>query len=133
MPLTALRAPRFSLLLIGTVAVVVLGVVLFGVDRGWLSGGREDRAVKGDIQSQSGPALSRTMPASGGGVCMVCGTVQSIGQFPSKGDNAMPASFRVTVRMDDGSFRSFAQSPERQFVVGERVRVVDGSMVAEAM
>jgi len=39
-------------------------------------------------------------------------------------------SYRVTVRMDDGSFRTLSQSHEPAVTVGERVRVVDGTVVA---
>lgn len=39
-------------------------------------------------------------------------------------------SFRVTVRMDDGSFRTVSQSSSPVVAVGERVRVADGTVVA---
>ena len=39
-------------------------------------------------------------------------------------------SYRVTVRMDDGSFRTVSQSGAPAVAVGERVRVVGGAMVA---
>ena len=38
-------------------------------------------------------------------------------------------SYRVTVRMDDGSFRTVSQSSPPAVVVGERVRVVDGAVI----
>ncbi len=41
-------------------------------------------------------------------------------------------SYRVTVRMDDGSFRTLSQSSAPAVAVGERVRVVDGTVVARS-
>ncbi len=41
-------------------------------------------------------------------------------------------SYRVTVRMDDGSFRTVSQSSAPAVAVGERVRVVDGAVVARS-
>lgn len=38
-------------------------------------------------------------------------------------------SYRVTVRMDDGSFRTVSQSNTPAVAVGERVRVVNGSVL----
>lgn len=38
-------------------------------------------------------------------------------------------SYRVTVRMDDGSFRTVSQPSVPAVVVGERVRVVDGAVI----
>ena len=39
-------------------------------------------------------------------------------------------SYRVTVHMDDGSFRTVSQSGAPTVAAGERVRVVDGTVVA---
>jgi outer membrane lipoprotein SlyB len=41
-------------------------------------------------------------------------------------------SYRVTVRMDDGSFRTVSQSSAPAVVVGERVRVVDSTVIARS-
>lgn len=41
-------------------------------------------------------------------------------------------SYRVTVRMDDGSFRTVSQSAAPAVSVGERVRVIDGTVVARS-
>lgn len=40
--------------------------------------------------------------------------------------------YRVTVRMDDGSFRTLSQSTAPALAVGERVRVVDGAVIARS-
>jgi len=41
-------------------------------------------------------------------------------------------SYRVTVRMDDGSFRTVSQPSAPAVTVGARVRVVDGTVVARS-
>ena len=41
-------------------------------------------------------------------------------------------SYRVTVRMDDGSFRTLSQSSAPAVAVGERVRVVDSTVIARS-
>lgn len=41
-------------------------------------------------------------------------------------------SYRVTVRMEDGSFRTLSQSSAPAVTVGERVRVVDGTVIARS-
>ena len=38
-------------------------------------------------------------------------------------------AYRVTVRMDDGSYRTVSQSSPPAFAVGDRVRVVEGRLV----
>ncbi len=37
-------------------------------------------------------------------------------------------AYRVTVRMDDGSFRTLSQASPPAFAVGEKVRIVDGAL-----
>jgi outer membrane lipoprotein SlyB len=41
-------------------------------------------------------------------------------------------SYRVTVRMDDGSFRVVSQSSTPSVAVGERVRVADGTVITRS-
>jgi outer membrane lipoprotein SlyB len=41
-------------------------------------------------------------------------------------------SYRVTVRMDDGSFRTISQSTVPAVAVGGRVRIVNGALVARS-
>jgi outer membrane lipoprotein SlyB len=41
-------------------------------------------------------------------------------------------SFRVTVRMDDGSFRAISQSAAPTVAVGDRVRIAHGALVAHS-
>ena len=41
-------------------------------------------------------------------------------------------SYRVTVRMDDGTFRTVSQSSSPAVTVGERVRIANGVVVARS-
>lgn len=41
-------------------------------------------------------------------------------------------SYRVTVRMDDGSFRTVSQSTAPTVAVGDRVRIANGALVARS-
>jgi outer membrane lipoprotein SlyB len=38
--------------------------------------------------------------------------------------------YRVTVRLDDGSYRTLSQAAPPSIAVGEKVRIVDGAVVA---
>jgi outer membrane lipoprotein SlyB len=79
--------------------------------------------------------------------CGVCGTIESIrtvevldeagrasgAAVPKSGADADGVRkrqvFRVTLRMDDGSFRAISQSSPPAFAVGDKVRVVEGRLV----
>jgi len=115
--------------LVGLAAIAAFGFLLLSVERGWLTGAREVRERPGSIPGERELAAAAPAGAPSSVACPTCGTVHSIGSFPARGDNPTPATTRVTVRMDDGSFRSFAQPQDRSMGVGERVRVVDGALV----
>jgi hypothetical protein len=129
MPLTSPRPFRLPNLVVGAAAVVAFGFFLVSVERGWLAGGRDSRERSKDIRSPSELPVPAPGSAASSVACPTCATVYSVGSFPARGDRANVTS-RVTVRMDDGSFRSFAQPQERSVSVGERVRVVDGAVVS---
>jgi hypothetical protein len=81
------------------------------------------------------------------GACALCGTIESIrtvevldeasgtvgAAVPKSGVDAdgmrKRQVFRVTLRMDDGSFRAISQSSPPAFAVGDKVRVVEGRLV----
>jgi outer membrane lipoprotein SlyB len=115
--------------LVGLAAIAAFGFFLLGAERGWLTGGRDVRERSRSVQGERELAVAAPVGAPAGAACPTCGTVHSVGSFPARGDNPTPATTRVTVRMDDGSFRSFAQPQDRSMGVGERVRVVDGALV----
>ncbi len=67
--------------------------------------------------------------------CASCGTVESIHAVELKG-NALERkvskrySYRIKVRMDDGTFRAVSQIDAPALEAGERVRVRDGAVIA---
>jgi len=67
--------------------------------------------------------------------CALCGTIESIRSMDvlddgsGAGGTAPRKAFRVTLRMDDGSFRTISLSSPPVFAVGDKVRVVEGRLV----
>lgn len=85
--------------------------------------------IRGGIERAS-PRASDLRPqpsaaaASGGSVqsaaCTTCGIVESV-------QAVEPDGFRVRVRMDDGSRRTFSQPTAPGYEVGEKVRIIEGA------
>lgn len=71
--------------------------------------------------------------------CTTCGTVEAIRTVELRGDAAGAQEldqhlskrvvYRVTVRLDDGSYRTLSQVAPPSIVVGGKVRIVDGAVV----
>ena len=63
--------------------------------------------------------------------CANCGTVEAIRTVMVAGpaDGTKRTVYRITVRMDDGSFRTLSQSTPPAVAVGEAVRITDGAVV----
>jgi hypothetical protein len=64
-------------------------------------------------------------PASGTGVRLVAAN-----PAPAPSVERGPTSYRITVRMDDGSYRTLSQPVPPTFSPGAQVRVADGAVVA---
>jgi hypothetical protein len=72
--------------------------------------------------------------------CPSCGTVEGIRTIELRGDAAGAPEldqhaakrvvYRVTVRLDDGSYRTLSQPTPPSIAVGGKVRIVDGAVVA---
>jgi hypothetical protein len=108
---------------------------------GWLptSGapGLDQPAPRASAPMALGPA-----PAAHDGACGTCGVVESVRAVRSGRDadgrpmaGGPPAdekrmSYRVTVRMDDGSYRTLPHAAPPAVAVGDPVRVADGAVVA---
>ena len=86
------------------------------------------------------PERSEAVPAkgsdagprfAGGSSCASCGTVETIRTVvvASGADGAKRTVYRITVRMDDGSFRTLSQALPPSVAVGEAVRISDGAVV----
>jgi hypothetical protein len=134
-------------------AVAVLAVIIVGIGaisgRASLTGARapqegpESAAKQLDAARSSAPQSAR---AAATPVCETCGTVESVRIHVVKGDRGAAGSaagsagvgaigrqqtvHRVTIRMDDGSYRTISQPVEPGYGVGEKVRIIDGSVVA---
>jgi hypothetical protein len=72
--------------------------------------------------------------------CATCGVVEAVRMLelraePPGGDKQKPSgtrtSYRVTVKMADGSYRTLAQPTPPAVGVGDRVRVADGAVVRD--
>jgi hypothetical protein len=85
------------------------------------------------------PAPARTQRESAATLCATCGTVESIRTMEidaqpngtgraTEARTARRTVYRVTVHMDDGSYRTISQPVEPGYSVGEKVRVIDSSI-----
>jgi hypothetical protein len=63
------------------------------------------------------------------GTCPICGSVEATRVVEVERADGKRMMYRVTVRMDDGSYRTLSQSAPPSVAVGERVRIVDGAVV----
>ncbi len=139
---------RLHPLMVGA-AVAVLIVSLVGI--GAMSG---RVPLTGSRAPQEGPESAakrfdgaRTIAqqperAAGTQLCDTCGTVESVRAHVVRSDSIAAGSVaggdvgrrrtvhRVTIRMDDGSYRTISQPIEPGYGVGEKVRIIDGSVVA---
>ena len=116
---------RPQLFVVGAIAsVAVVGVAaLVGL-----------AASRGGDKSEAAPAKAPDPGAwrAGGGACPNCGTVEAIRTVvvvASGADGAKRTVYRITVRMDDGSFRTLSQSSPPSVAVGEAVRINEGAVV----
>lgn len=95
------------------------------------------RAPTSDTRPERG-ATREAAPASPVS-CVGCGTVEAIRTIELRGDAAGPQEldqhlskrvvYRVTVRLDDGSYRTLSQTTTPSIAVGGKVRIVDGAVV----
>jgi hypothetical protein len=95
----------------------------------------------------AGSTAAPAMTAPGTPACATCGVVESVREVGGKraagvevrlvasgtpGDAVLETkrvSYRVTVRMDDGSYRTLSQPAPPAVAVGDPVRVADGAVV----
>ena len=84
----------------------------------------------------SEPIAARVPVAPAGAVsCANCGAVEAIRTVAvpegadAGRDSGRRVVYRITVRMDDGLYRTLSQAAPPAVAVGEKVRVVDGAVV----
>lgn len=152
--------PRFRIgfqpIVIGTVAVAAGAIVLALAGRVSTPGGRTSEparpaSVGGGEPRSEGGAVRRS--------CAHCGVVESIRVVEVRGDlgadnqvgrgrgnavatavgaysghdaGAKRVAYRVTVRMEDGSYRTLSQAGPPAVAIGAEVRVVDGVVTPRA-
>lgn len=115
-------------------AVGVAGIAALG---GWLTVVRAQSLA--EPGAQSAHVSTRDAADSGKAACATCGVVAAVRTFEVRGDGAGEAqrpagvrtSYRVTVRMVDGSYRTLAQATPPTVGVGDRVRIAAGAVVRE--
>lgn len=98
--------------------------------------------VQGPIRADAEPAIRVNDPS----ICALCGVVEAVRPYEIRSTGAVGAgedaqesgaaavvprtAYRVTVRMEDGSYRTLSQPKRPVFKSGDRVRIADGALVA---
>jgi|APFre7841882724_1041349.scaffolds.fasta_scaffold00152_18 hypothetical protein len=129
MPPAVRRKPlpvRFATLvsLVGLLAALVLSGMLTP------GGLRRSAAPQADPE----PVIRLNDPS----ICVVCGVVEAVRPHETRvprdaansGASAARTAWRVTVRMEDGSYRTLSQADPPAFRPGDRVRITDGAIAA---
>ena len=83
-------------------------------------------AITGLVPSAGSQRFEAPRARAAAVACANCGAVVAIRSVQS----TSTPNWRVTVRLDDGSYRTLSQPGEPSFAVGGRVRIVDGRPVA---
>lgn len=131
-------------LILGAAASVMLvSLVGVGTIAGVIPTADELRTVAGTEKSGRAPSGgSRELHIVPSAACASCGIVEAQRTVEIKGDAATASNvdadqplakrfaYRVTVRMEDGSYRTVSQASAPAFAIGDRVRIVDGALVA---
>ena len=122
-----------------TGSVLAVGVASIAALGGWLTGVRAQSLA--DPGAVSAHVATRDAADPSKAACATCGVVAAVRTFEVRGDSAgageaqRPAgartSYRVTVRMLDGSYRTLAQPTPPSVGVGDRVRIAAGAVVRE--
>jgi len=132
--------------IVASVVVVLIGVAaLVAVRSTGGPAGDAAPAAKAPIEAGSATAGS-TRPERGSvreeppavPACASCGIVEAIRTIELRGDAgaqeldqhaAKRVVYRVTVRLEDGSYRTLSQPTPPAIAVGGKVRIVDGAVV----
>jgi len=141
---------RSHLFVFGAIAALVvlltaaLALFTIGATRSTDPQAKAAAAVKPGVgeTTQPEPPAARSAPAD---TCASCGAVEAIRAVEVKADATGAGAesgpdldktaskrivYRVTVRMDDGSYRTLSQATPPAVTVGEKVQLVDGAVVA---
>ena len=144
---SASRRKTPPLLLAAIISVISLvGVVVF---TGLYAPGavRRDGPSLGDVHGTSRTDTAESViRVNDPSICALCGVVEAVRPYEIRSTGAVVAgedtqessaaavvprtAYRVTVRMEDGSYRTLSQPRRPVFKSGDRVRIADGSLVA---
>lgn len=127
-------------MLAAVVSVIVLSLLGFGAISGLIPSAYSDHPRETQISDGgSFTALGARRDPATQAPCGNCGTVGAIRTLeingarpPDVAASAPSTVYRITVRMDDGSFRALSQSHAPGVAVGDRVRITNGSLVARS-
>ncbi len=138
---------RSHALILGVAAIVALLSLAAVIAMSGSGNARKDGepAAKSAVEPRPAPT-SDARPERGAtrdgppASCPSCGTVEAIRTLEVRGDPAGSQEleqhlsrrtvYRVTVRLDDGSYRTLSQAAPPSVAVGEKVRIADGAVVA---
>ncbi len=81
------------------------------------------------VRAQAPTAAALVHPPASEAVCAMCGVVAAVRTPDARGDGR--TSYRITVRMTDGSYRTLAQPTPPNVGVGDRVRIADGAVIPD--
>jgi len=139
---------RPQALIVGAVVVALLSLAAVVTLRSTGGSAKDtEPATKTAVESRPAPT-SDARPERGAtreaapvpsSSCTTCGTVEAIRTVELRGDAAGTQEldqhlskrvvYRVTVRLDDGSYRTLSQTTTPSIAVGGKVRIVDGAVV----
>jgi outer membrane lipoprotein SlyB len=141
-----LRRKTPPLLLAAIISVVSLvGVVIL---TGLYAPGaaRRDGTPLGDVGAASRGDAEPAIRLNDPSICALCGVVEAVRPYEIRSTSATPGgedaqeasaaalvprtAYRVTVRMEDGSYRTLSQPTRPMFKSGDRVRIADGALLA---
>jgi outer membrane lipoprotein SlyB len=120
------RARRRPVVLGATAGVLILGLVGAGAIRGLIPTADTRKTASQSARASDAAHQSNGAVARGAAACATCGTVEAVRpvEFEKK------TVHRITVRMDDGSYRAISQPLAPGIGPGEKVRIVEGAVVA---
>ncbi len=142
---------RPQALIVGAVVVAVVSLAAVVTLRSTGSAPKDGGPAKSAVEARPAPTSdarpergatrdAAPMPSSSSSSCATCGTVEAIRTVELRGDAAGAQEldqhvskrlvYRVTVRLDDGSYRTLSQTTTPSIAVGGKVRIVDGAVMA---
>lgn len=142
-PVSRRKYPPLLVAAVASVVSLVGAIVLTGVFAPHVLRRDAERLTVPDSPSGRAEA-ERAIVVRDPSICPVCGVVEAVrpyeiratsaaapGEASSAEANLVPrTAYRITVHMEDGSYRALSQPTRPAYKAGDRVRIVDGALVA---